>query len=299
MVISFFPPLLAGILASLTPCVLVLFPITLYRFISTKKIHFQDYSLYVAGFLLTFVAIGLFLQKLFESEIGSGIKIGIAIGLIVLGILQWLNKVNPLNLPVVKNTFAFGVVFALAIGINPCTLPFTGSIFALPTSKILMNLTLFGLGILIAPTLFLVFGRKFLNYSKEFSSHLGKVEKFLPILLILAGLYMGWHILGLTTMDVIVGSALIFFIILIILKTFLVQRSFKELLTGPRILLIASLFLFWLIITYHCYESVGGEMQKAVCSINCFICQRCLVLFGISAMTGIAGVLALNKFEKR
>ena len=296
---SFFTPLLAGILASFTPCVIVLFPITLYRFISAKKVNLRDYGLYAAGFLFTLVLIGLFFQKIFESEIGNGIKLGIAIGLIVLGILQLLHKINPLNLPVVKNTFAFGMLFAIAIGINPCTLPFIGSVFALSSGEILINLALFGIGILIAPTLFLLFGRKFLAYSKNLSSQLARIEKFLAVLLVLAGAYMGWNVLGLTTTDVIVSSVFILFIILLFLKIFLIEHSVKELLTIPRLLLITSLLIIWFVITYHCYGSVEVGMQAAVCSMSCHICQRCLVLFGISAVVGIVGVLILEKFEKR
>jgi len=298
-VLLFFTPLLAGIMASFTPCVVVLFPITLYRFISAEKVNFKDYGLYVLGFLFAFALLGILFQKIFESEIGNGIKLGIAITLIVLGILQLMHKVNPLDLPVVKNTFAFGIIFALAVGINPCTLPFIGSIFALTSSEILINLVLFGIGILVAPTLFLLFGRKFLSYSKTLSSQLGKIEKFLAILLILAGAYMGWHVLGLTTTDVIVTSVFIFIILLIILKIFLIEHSFKELLTISRILLIASLIIIWFVITYHCYGTVEVGMQAAVCSMTCYICQHCLILFSISAIIGIVGVLILTKFEKR
>jgi len=298
-IFSFFTPLLAGILASFTPCVIVLFPITLYRFISVEKVNFKSYGLYVAGFLFTFVLVGLFFQKIFESDIKNGIKLGIAIALIVLGILQLLHKINPLYLPVVKNTFVFGMIFAIAIGINPCTFPFVGSIFALSPGEILINLALFGIGILVAPTLFLLFGRKFLAYSKNLSFYLGKIEKFLAVLLILAGLYMGWNVLGLTTTDVIISSVFILFIILLILKIFLIEHSIKELLTIPRLLLITSLFIIWFVITYHCYGSVEVGMQKAVCSISCYICQQCLILFCISVIIGIVGVLILDKFEKK
>lgn len=300
--INFFTPLLAGILASFTPCVIVLFPITLYRFVSAEKTNFKEYGLYIAGFLFSFVLIGSLFQKIFESEIGSGIKLAIAIVLIVLGILQLLHKVNPLNLPVVKNTFAFGMVFALAIGINPCTLPFIGTMFALSSvssGEILIKLVLFGIGILIAPTLFLIFGKMFLAYGKKISSKLGQLEKFMAIILILAGIYMGWHVLGLTTSDVLVTSIFMLFLIFIILKIFLIEHSIKDLLTIPRILLILSLFIIWFTVTYHCYGMVEAGMQQAVCSTTCHVCQRCLILFGISAIIGIAGVLILNWFEKR
>lgn len=298
-ILSIFTPLLAGILASFTPCVIVLFPITLYRFVSAEKINFKDYGLYVTGFLFFFILIGFLFQKIFESEIGNGIKLTIAIALIVLGVLQLLHKVNPLNLPVVKNTFVFGMIFALAIGINPCTLPFIGAIFAMSSGEILINLALFGIGILIAPTLFLILGKMFLVYGKSMSSKLWAMEKFLAILLIFAGIYMGWNVLGLTTFDIIITSIFILAIITIILKIFLIEHSIKDLLTFPRILLIVSLLIIWFVVTYHCYVVVEVGMQQAVCPITCYICQRCLILFGISAIIGIAGVLILNKFEKR
>jgi cytochrome c biogenesis protein CcdA len=71
------------------------------------------------------------------------------------------------------------MIFALAVGVNPCTLPFIGTILAFSLGEVLINLTLFGIGMLIAPTLFLLFGRKFLAYSKKFTSQLGRIEKFL------------------------------------------------------------------------------------------------------------------------
>ncbi|PKP58939.1 MAG: hypothetical protein CVT89_02035, partial [Candidatus Altiarchaeales archaeon HGW-Altiarchaeales-2] len=84
-----------------------------------------------------------------------------------------------------------------------------------------------------------------------------------------------------------------------ILKIFLIEHSAKELLTVPRLLLIISLLIIWVVITYHCYGVVEVGMQQAVCSVSCHVCQRCLILFGISAIIGIAGVLILEKFEKR
>lgn len=288
--------LIAGILVAFTPCVAVLFPITLYRFISDKGTNYKEYLLYAAGFLFTFTLTGVLFQQLFESQIQNGIKFALAIGLIMLGILQFLNRVNPLNLKPVKNTFIFGMIFAVAIGLNPCAMPYTGTIFALSGVEILSNLLLFGIGILIPPTLFLMFGNALLFNSKSISKNMHYFGKLMSILLIASGVYLGMNILEFSHLDLISSSTLILLILFAILKIFLIENSIKDVLKIPRILLVISLLTLWFILTYHCYSII--EIQPKVCSITCEVCKRCLMLFTFFVICGITGALLMEKYRK-
>ncbi len=293
-------PVFAGILVSFTPCVAVLFPITFYRFMSDAGTDYKAYFLYALGFLFTFTIAGFLFQQLFESSIQNGIKLTIAIALIMLGTLQFFNRVNPLNLPVIKNTFVFGAIFAVAIGINPCAVPFTGQVFALSSGgEIFINLFLFGIGILIAPTLLLIFGNELISHSRKITEKMHYIDKPISVLLAASGIYMGLHILELTQLDLILSSILILILLLVILKIFFIGNSIKNLLTLPRILLVASVFVMWFVITYHCYGMVSPGGDEAVCSMTCFVCQRCLVLFGVSVILGVAGSLLLEWYENK
>ncbi len=298
MNVEYFIPIIAGILVSFTPCVAVLFPITMYRFMSDKGIDRSSYLLYVAGFVLTFILAGFLFQEFFESQIQNGIKLAVAVILICLGILQFLNRINPLNLKPVKNTFLFGMVFAVAVGINPCSIPYLGTLFALSSGvEIASKLFLFALGILIAPTLFLMFGNSFISKSRVLSKKMHYIEKPMSILLIVSGAYMGLHILALSQVDLIISSAVMLILLLIILKIFFTEKSFKDLLTIPRILLLISLVMVWFVITYHCYGMITN--QAAVCSLTCEVCQRCLIVFSAAIVLGIIGSLALERYETK
>lgn len=302
---DFFLPLLAGILTSFTPCVAVLFPITFYRFISQDKIYYSQYILYVFGFVFSFVIIGMLFQNLFTSHVQNGIKLGIAIFLMALGILQFFNKINPLNLKPIKNTFMFGMIFAIAVGINPCSLPYLATVVALAGVNSSLNLeifikfVLFALGILIAPTLLLIFGNTFLHTVKKISKGMHKIDKLMASILFISGIYMGLNILALSVLDIIASSLMFLILIIVIIKIFFVGGTLKDLLKIPRISLIASFLILWFIITYHCYGTVKQMETHAVCSVTCTICQQCMVLFTIAVILGIIGFLLVERYEKR
>ncbi|MEF8847346.1 MAG: hypothetical protein V5A57_02890 [Candidatus Paceibacterota bacterium] len=291
--------ILMGVMVSFTPCVVVLFPITAYRFISDKGTDYKKYFLYVGGFLLSFVLIGFLFQGLLQSVVQSSIRFTLSITLIVLGLLQFFNRLNPLELKPVENTFIFGMLFALAVGINPCAIPFTGQVFSLSSNaNILINLVAFGIGILLAPTLIVVFGNKLLSYTKKVTGVMHYIDKPMSILLIGSGVYMGLHILSFSRLDLLLSSALIFLLLLVVLKIFFINNSIKDLFTLPRLLLLGSILGLWVAVTYHCYGLVIPGHSVKVCSMTCEVCRRCLWLFGGSATLGVIGSLLLEKFEK-
>lgn len=290
---------LMGVLVSFTPCVVVLFPITVYRFISGEGTDYKSYLLYVTGFLLTFTLTGFLFQGLFQSGIQNGIKFTLSIALITLGLLQFFNRLNPLDLKPIDNTFVFGMLFAVAIGINPCAVPFTGQIFSLSSdSIILLNLVSFGAGILLTPTLIVVFGNKLLSYTKKVTEVMHYMDKPMSVLLVGSGVYMGLNILSFSRLELILSSALILLLLSVILKVFFINNSIKDLFTLPRLLLVGSLLAIWLAVTYHCYGLISPSDSVKVCSMTCEVCHKCLWLFGGSITLGVIGSLLLEKFEK-
>lgn len=59
----------SGILAGLTPCIAALYPFILYKFarMEKRKLLYQ-YPLFLAGFLISFIGIGLFFNYVFSKD---------------------------------------------------------------------------------------------------------------------------------------------------------------------------------------------------------------------------------------
>jgi cytochrome c biogenesis protein CcdA len=285
--------LTAGILASLTPCVAVLFPITFYRFINNEKIDFKSYALYVAGFLSLFVVTGFLFQQLFNSSVSNGFKLFLSVGLIILGILQFMGKINPLNLKPFKNTFLFGAIFALAVSMTPCTLPYFATLMGVGFSpSVLLNTFLFGVGLLLPSTIALFAGRSLLSTVIKKTKGLSYLEKPLAILLIVTGLYLGLNLAGLSSLDVIFSSILIgLTLVLIMYKSVITKPYF----TPSKLLLMGGLLTLWVSFTYHCYGLTLHGSTLPMCGVSCEICDRCLLLFSTAAIFSILGTFIVEK----
>ncbi len=287
----------SGLLASFTPCVAVLFPITFYRFTSDKGTNYREYLLYVLGFIVTFILLGAIFQQLFNSRIQNGIKLAVALSLIVVGILEFMHKLNPLNLKPVKNTFLFGIIFALVVGINPCTLPYLGTIVGVSKGiEIMLKLIMFGIGVIIPPTLLIVFGNALLSNMRRVTKKISNLDRPMSIVLVLSGVYLGLHINGLSRFELIFSSLIVAFLLFIILRVLSSHKhSFKQLLNPFRLLLIIALFLLWGALTYHCYGLVGE--YEMMCSATCTVCRTCMWMFSGSLLVGTVSAYLLNKFS--
>lgn len=278
---------IAGILASMTPCILVLFPITLYRFINDKKIDYKNYALYTLGFMAFFILFGFFLRTIISSSIRSGILLGIAVALITLGLLQLMNKLNPLKIYPIKNPFLYGAIFSFGVATSPCSVPFLGALTGFGINKIFISLILFGLGILVAPTIMLFIGSGLVKTLRNVSHFMEKMNTFLSVLLIAAGIYLGLSISSLNKMDVIASSTLMIFITLLIIWLFMANKKASELIKYPRILLLIAMMLILGAITFHCYGIATTTI--GYCQGSCFACTRCLYLFSGAIIFAIGG----------
>ena len=107
----------SGVLAAGSPCVIVLVPLTLYRFR-----HGHDgvaFALFVLGFLLAYTALGLLTTQLLASPLQQGVKAGLGGAFMLLGTATARGSIEAVHLPLSSNTFALGGIFALLVSVNP------------------------------------------------------------------------------------------------------------------------------------------------------------------------------------
>jgi len=242
---------LSGLIAAFTPCIIVLFPIFFYRFhnnISTKEII--ELSL---GFLSVFIIMGLFLNELFSSSVQNGLRLGLGIFFIVLGILLYMERLNPLNIPFFKNLYLFGGSFALTLSFNPCTLPYL-SIIISNKINVLLNVLFFGIGLLIPALIFAFFGNKLLSLTKNIQRFMGKIQRAMSFLLVITGAYMALTIEEYGRKDLYASILILFMIFFVVLRVFFIVRSKRDLLKLKNILLILALLGIGVSIFIQCHH---------------------------------------------
>lgn len=226
---------LAGLASFLSPCVLPLVPIYLAQLVgqsvyqatngkqeqTNRLTTFLHAATFVLGFTLAFVALGAtastlgnFLRtyQVVLREIGGVFLIIIGLhmaGILKLPILYWQKRIEfrPTR-PSYPASALIGVVFA--IGWIPCVGPILGSILVLAANSttlkqgvLLLLAYALGLGI---PFLLLGLGldqvSKILKWLKP---HLGKIEIFTGIMLIVVGIMIFFNLLPLLNQYFTVG----------------------------------------------------------------------------------------------
>ena len=103
----------SGLAASVSPCVIVLIPLVVYRFGSirndSRKLPSKRSILaFVAGFEAFFIACGYFLRTVFTSALQDGVKMGMGAFFIVMAFLCFVDKLDPTSVHLFGNTFLLG-----------------------------------------------------------------------------------------------------------------------------------------------------------------------------------------------
>lgn len=308
--------LISGILAAFSPCSIVLIPVLTYKFFKKQKNQTNKIIKLVLGFSFTYIIFSYLLSSLFTSIVQNGIKLGLGMIFIILGILSIMNKINPLNFPLIKNEFLLGIVFALILSINPCTLPYLGIIISLSKVKLLLNLFVFGIGLIIPAILFSILGQKFLSFIHKNNKLIHFINKLMSIILILSGVYLALGIKDFGKYDMIISGIILVIIFIILIKAFFLINKKSDFLKINNILLILALIILMIAIIWQCSNTVLSknnskevffELEKEtiitheVCTANnisnCEICQKCLILFGISLILGFTSILIDNKYK--
>jgi len=319
--------LISGILAAFTPCVIVLIPVLIYRFSNETK-PAREIIKFSISFLLFYVISALFIAQLLSSTIKYGLQLGLGILFIVLGILALIKRFNPLNFQLIKNTWIFGLVFALIVSVNPCVFAYLGILLG-TTSTIMLPITMiaFAIGVLLPSIIIAIFGNKLLTKINKASKILHHVSTGMNILLITIGVYMIYTIKDLGHSDILVTGLMLLITFLVILRSFFFLQGKKQLMKLKNILLFVALIIILLAVVYHCNTHIKkntdpvndptinpfhidnalghNNYQKETqptCSANikkCKICMRCITVFGLGTLLGFLAILAANKWKNK
>ena len=281
-----FIPLFSGILAAFTPCALVMIPLILYRFIGEKK-ELKPIALLASGFILTYILLAYILASLFDSSLQNGLKIGIALLFIVLGILAFFDRINPLNFPVIRDPFIFGVVLVPLVIFNPCVIPFSGFLITVSGPALLINMILFAAGLMIPSIAFAIFGTRFIN--KKYFHH---VSRFMSLILVIAGVYVLLGITSITRLDIMIVSIFLMLIFFLMIKIFFIVNDREDIYSIPNLLLLISLVAIISIGIFHCSYQVQ-PVPMGACHAEVTSCTVCLQCIGVFAATLIIGSTAI------
>ena len=126
----------------------------------------------------------------------------------------------------------------------------------------------------------------------------------MQLLLIISGLYMVLTLKGFLAYDVYMAEVFLVIIFFIVLRVFFVLRSWKDLKNIKVIFLLLALLGIGVAAYVHCDHAInivnvenpyisGVEAAPSCNGIvtQCETCHRCLIVFGIAALLGVAGIM--------
>ncbi|MCF7799021.1 hypothetical protein K9M74_03890 [Candidatus Woesearchaeota archaeon] len=305
---------LAGILAAFTPCILVLFPALVYRFTNTPKQKLaKELLLFTTSFIGIFFISAMFLSKILSSTVKEGFQLGIGLLFIVLGILAITKRFNPLNFPLIKNPFLFGILFAIIASVNPCSFAYLGIIATTQSTMIMVAFIFFAIGLLVPSVLFVLFGKALFTKLKKTQQAMKYLNNTMNILLIIMGIYLMIKITHLGSADILMAVILLGITFLVLLRSF---YFFQRKLSLSKILLLIALLSILVAALWHCdlqttpqnnieENNYVGAYQTAsapTCSSNideCKICKRCTIVFGLAVAIGLGAIMLEQIIHKK
>jgi cytochrome c biogenesis protein CcdA len=295
----------SGLIAAFTPCVVVLIPLVLYTFFNEDNRKILPFSLFVVGFILSYLLFGYIMGGIFSSDMQNGFRLGLGILFVVLGVLSFAERINPQNITIFRNSLLAGAGFALLVSFNPCTIPYLSILIAADPSSVFVNLSIFGIGLLIPSLLFAFVGQSILNLPKKGSKLFHRINKLMSIILIASGIYLALSIKSFGVLDSYMVAALLVIVFAVLVRSFFIISKKKDFLKLKNIVYIASLLLIILATVMHC-NSVVEETQidpssgNLVCSMDlgCEACSRCINVFSIATALGVLGTILAYYFNK-
>eukprot|EP00759_Apiculatamorpha_spiralis_P031065 PhF_6_TR32771/c0_g1_i3/m.48327 len=154
----------AGLVASVSPCVIVLVPLILCRFLNNKS-TFTTLSFGV-GFISSYVIFAMAVSAV-TTAVHIGFRLGAGALCTIIGLQTVTNQIDPISLPVVSNPFSVGTVYALMVSLNPCTLPFLGVVLSMQIGDELAALVAFACGLVSPAMLFLTIGHSVIHMASH------------------------------------------------------------------------------------------------------------------------------------
>ncbi|MGB9838680.1 cytochrome c biogenesis CcdA family protein [Methanothermobacter sp.] len=184
----------AGIFSALSPCIIPVVPVLFSEAVMGDK---KQISLFSAGFATVFLSV-ILLTAVFTAAVNHYLlylRIPASIVIILMGV--WLLSEKPLfsfRVPSTENHLLLGFLTALAW--SPCYSPYLVTVIAysaLETGRFILNMLLYTAGlsaVLIA--LVLMAEQPF----KRFMERTGDLRKFGGSMIIAAGIYMLYQLIG-------------------------------------------------------------------------------------------------------
>jgi len=304
----------SGLVAAFTPCVVVLFPLILYRFYNEQRLNAKKFALFSLFFIFGFFVLGLGFTTVLDSAFQNGFKLGLGILFVVLGLLSLTDRINPLQLPFIKNTALFGLLFALIITINPCVIPYLGALVSFSNPGLItLQMLLFALGLLFPLLLFGIVGQRlFSRLQKHSQKVLHSINKLMSVVLVGAGIYLVVSIYELGRLDLYILVAILVLIYAIIIRSYFIVNRFKDLRRPDVLVLLGSFLIIIIGILLHCSsvmtpagseETTGqyGFEEVQMCQaegsniLSCDICRRCILISAGALVFGFIGVILSYK----
>jgi len=311
---------ISGIVATLTPCTIVIIPVFIYRFglyaeENTRKL-IKELSLTLMGFLIGLFATASLFNQLLNSPLNNLLRLLLGTVFIILGVLQLANKFSLNLIKSHSNSFVLGFILPWAISFSPCVLPFFFFFFAGGVSggDVFVRISMFGLGLLSPAILVSIMGNRMMQMMKKTTPLMGKIEKFSGLLLIATGIYLNFEMLNIRSLDIAIAT--IFFSTLILFAAYTVFIK-NKLINIPNILMFISFGIFSYIFFNHCYGEIkhNPDTLKPIPGITttyqisqcgaetgeCEVCNRCATLFTTAALIGSVGYLLADSkyFNKK
>lgn len=284
---------ISGIFAAFTPCVVVLIPLILGRFLSDGKR--KGLFFLSLGFVFSFLLFAGFLSAVFSSTFQNGFRLGFGILFVVLGFLSFQGKVNPFGLPILKNSFVLGAGYALIVAFSPCALPYIGLVISFSGVMIFLHLLAFSIGLLVPSILFTLIGKSFLDFAFKGGKFFHHIGKLMSIVLVISGVYLIIMINSFGSADAVIAGGLLFLVFILLMRTFFLGK--KDLKNPWAILLIVSLLMIIVSVVFSCL----GRGSVGICGdsfFRCAHCKRCIALFSIALLAGVFGILGYVKSKK-
>lgn len=304
----------SGLVAAFTPCVVVLFPLILYRFYNEQRLDAKKFALFSLSFIFGFFVLGLGFTTVLDSAFQNGFKLGLGILFVVLGLLSFADRINPLQLPFIKNTALFGLLFALVITINPCVIPYLGALVSFSNPGLItLQMLLFAIGLLLPFLLFGIVGQRlFSRIQKHSQKVLHSINKLMSVVLVGAGLYLVVSIYELGRFDLYVLVAILVLIYAVIIRSYFIVNRFNDLRRPDVLVLLGSFLIIIVGILLHCSsvmapvdsgETTGqyGFEEVQTCQagdsniLSCDICKRCILISAGALVFGFIGIILSYK----
>ncbi|KNC52331.1 uncharacterized protein AMSG_12154 [Thecamonas trahens ATCC 50062] len=196
----------SGLAAALSPCVVVLIPLVLFRFsghIASKPLlpsHTKhgarpslqlvaDLAGFALGFLTAYVAFASAVAYALTSSAAGGVTAAMGMIFAVSGALSLADRMQPLDVPLLSWPPAVGVAFAALVSINPCTIPFLAVVISYSARSAAVALVAFGCGLLTPAITCALMGSGVVALVKRHGAALHYLNRAMSAVLIAAG---GW-----------------------------------------------------------------------------------------------------------